>query len=211
MKKILILGSTGNIGTRLVERFLNDTDCAITVFARHASSVYSDVDNIFVCDGDSNDASVLKRIIKNQDVIIDLVSTSILDTFYNIKELITEQQKLIYLAPIGIYGEIPNNFEYNKNFIEKDLMFYHKTVCDSLEKTNLNYTILRIGELIDGKEDRFVITNFGESVLGYRTVYSSLTKILIELSLNFELYNKKNIALTRDMTKEINPMKVITF
>ena len=36
MKNVLLLGATGTAGSAITQKLLNDTDCHITLFARHA-------------------------------------------------------------------------------------------------------------------------------------------------------------------------------
>lgn len=42
MKRVLLLGATGTAGIAVAERLLSDTDCHVTLFARHAGDRFSD-------------------------------------------------------------------------------------------------------------------------------------------------------------------------
>lgn len=64
MKHILLLGATGTFGTELTKKLIHQEKYRLTLFSRHASSVYKDSGNISVIDGDALSIADLQKAIK---------------------------------------------------------------------------------------------------------------------------------------------------
>ena len=60
MKNVLLLGATGTAGSALTKKLLSETDCHLTLFARHAREMYTDNDRISVINGDAENIAELK-------------------------------------------------------------------------------------------------------------------------------------------------------
>lgn len=67
MLNVLLLGATGTAGSALAEKLMADTDCHVTLFARHMDGVKAEQGNVTVISGDAAKASDLKGALKGQD------------------------------------------------------------------------------------------------------------------------------------------------
>lgn len=69
MLNVLLLGATGTAGSALAEKLMADTDCHVTLFARHMDGVKAEQGNVTVVSGDAAKASDLKGAMERQDVV----------------------------------------------------------------------------------------------------------------------------------------------
>ena len=201
MKNVLLLGATGTAGSALTKKLLSETNCHLTLFARHAGEVYTDTDRISVINGDAKNIAGLKAIMQNQDVVYCAISGDALPQITeNIVSAMTESNvnRLIFMGAVGIYNEIPDEIDGEDNLDNEPAQIPNRKAVDIVESSNLNYTILRPGYLRDGNEDDFVLTLKGEVAKGYITPIPALVKFAVKIILDDELYSRESVSITQD-------------
>lgn len=207
MKNVLLLGATGTAGSALTHKLLADTDCHLTLFARHAEEMYTDTDRISVINGDAENLEELKAAMPKQDVVYCAISG---DALPQIAENIvsamnrTGIERLIFMGAVGIYNEIPDEIDGEDNLDHEPAQIPNRKAVDIVEASNLNYTVLRPGYLRDGNEDDFVLTLKGEAAKGYITPIPALVKFAVKLILDDGLYSRESVSITRDAAKDIS-------
>lgn len=207
MKNILLLGATGTAGSALTKKLLSETDCHLTLFARHAKDIYTDTDRISVINGNAEKPEELKAATTGQDVVYCAISGNVLpEIAENIVTAMTESgvNRLIFMGAVGIYNEIPAEIDGEDNLDNEPAQIPNRKAVDIVEASNLNYTVLRPGYLRDGNEDDFVLTTKGESAKGYITPIPALVKFAVKIILSDDLYSRESISITRDATKVIS-------
>ena len=201
MKNVLLLGATGTAGSALTKKLLSETNCHLTLFARHAGEVYTDTDRISVVNGDAKNIAELKAIMQDQDVVYCAISGDALPQITeNIVSAMTESNvnRLIFMGAVGIYNEIPDEIDGEDNLDNEPAQIPNRKAVDIVESSNLNYTILRPGYLRDGNEDDFVLTLKGEVAKGYITPIPALVKFAVKIILDDELYSRESVSITQD-------------
>ena len=201
MKKVLLLGATGTAGSALTKKLLSDTDCHLTLFARHARDMYVDNDRIAVANGDAENLEALKAIMPGHDVVYCAISGNALpNVAENIVAAMTESgvERLIFMGAVGIYNEIPDEIDGEDNLDNEPAQIPNRKAVDVLEASALNYTVLRPGYLGEGYEDDFVLTVKGEAAKGYTTPIPALVKFAVRLILDDSLYSRESVSITRD-------------
>lgn len=204
MKNVLLLGATGTAGSALTQKLLSDTDCRLTLFARHAGKVYTDTERIRAVSGDAEKTEELKAAMHGQDVVYCAISGDALPQIaQNIVAAMQETgvKRLIFMAAVGIYNEIPEQIDGEDNLDNEPAQIPNRKAADIVESSGLDYTVLRPGYLGEGREDDFVLTVKGEAAKGYTTPIPALVKLAVQLILQDELYVKESISITRDAAK----------
>lgn len=207
MKNVLLLGATGTAGSALTKKLLSETDCHLTLFARHAREIYTDTDRISVINGDAETVTELKAIMAGQDVVYCAISGDALPQIAeNIVAAMTESSvnRLIFMGAVGIYNEIPAEIDGEDNLDNEPAQIPNRKAVDIIESSNLNYTVLRPGYLRDGNEDDFVLTIKGEAAKGYITPIPALVKFAVKIILDDGLYSRESVSITRDASKDIS-------
>ena len=201
MKNILLLGATGTAGSALTKKLLTDTDCHLTLFARHAKDMYSDTERITVINGNANNINELKAAAQGQDVIYCAISGDALPQITeNIVSTMEEigVKRLIFMGAVGIYNEIPDEIDGEDNLDNEPAQIPNRKAVDIVEASDLNYTILRPGYLRNGTEDDFVLTVKGEAAKGYITPIPALVKFAMQLIMDDALYSRESVSITRE-------------
>ena len=206
MKNVLLLGATGTAGSVLTKKLLSDTDCHLTLFARHAKDMYADTDRIAVVSGDAENLEELRAIMPGHDVVYCAISGDALPKVAeNIVAAMTDSgvNRLIFMGAVGIYNEIPDEIDGEDNLDNEPAQIPNRKAVDVVEASELNYTVLRPGYLGEGDENDFVLTIKGETAKGYTTPISALVNFAVRLILDDELYSRESVSITQDATKNI--------
>lgn len=201
MKNVLLLGATGTAGSALTKKLLADTDCHLTLFARHAKDVYADAERIAVVNGDAENLEALKAIMPGHDVVYCAISGDALPKVAeNIVAAMTEVgvKRLIFMGAVGIYNEIPDEIDGDDNLDNEPAQISNRKAVDVVEASSLNYTVLRPGYLGEGNENDFVLTIKGEAAKGYTTPIPALIKFAVQLIMDDLLYSRKSVSITRE-------------
>lgn len=207
MKNVLLLGATGTAGRALTKKLLSETDCHLTLFARHAREMYADTDHVSVINGDAEAAAELKAVMPGQDVVYCAISGDALPQIAeNIVVSMTESgvNRLIFMGAVGIYNEIPDEIDGEDNLDNEPAQIPNRKAVDVVEASSLNYTVLRPGYLGEGDADDFVLTMKGEAAKGYTTPIPALVKFAVQLIENDALYSRESVSITHDATATIS-------
>lgn len=206
MKNVLLLGATGTAGSALTKNLLTNTDCHLTLFARHAGEMYIDTDRISVINGNAENLEELKSAMPGHDVVYCAISGNKLPQIAeNIVSSMSEAgiKRLIFMGAVGIYNEIPDEIDGKDNLDNEPAQIPNRKAVDIVESSNLNYTVLRPGYLRDGNEDDFVLTIKGEAAKGYITPIPALVKFAAAIILDDNLYSRESISITRDVSNVV--------
>ena len=192
MKNVLILGAAGQIAKHTIDFLIKKPDIELTLYARNSSRLSRYVSNgTKVIDGDILDAAKLKEAMKGQDVVyanlegeMDKLAKAI------VKEMDeTGVKRLIFIASLGIYDEVPGAFgKWNKKMIGNYLEPYRKA-ADLIEASDLEYIILRPTWLTDADEVDYETSEKNEPVRGTevsrKSVGSLVAKIIEDPVMNY--------------------------
>lgn len=205
MKHVLLLGATGTAGSAITKKLLSDTECHVTLFARHAEDMFSDSPRTTVVNGDAEQIENLKEAMQGQEVVYCAISGEALPQIAeNIVAAMGEcgVKRLIFMGAVGIYNEIPDDMDGEDNLDNEPAQLPNRQAVDIVEASDLNYTVLRPGYLKEGGENDFVLSVKGEPAKGYITTIPSLVKLAIQLISDETLYVRESVSITRDTALE---------
>ena len=196
---IALLGATGKFGTLFATKLLSNPKYQITAISKSAEKIFEDSHRLTAKSIDATNLKELKKAIGDADIVYCAISGEDLpEIAQNLVEI--NPKRLIFMSVVGIYNELEegNGAEFNLDN-EAEQIPNSKSV-DIIENSNMDYTILRCGYLINGKEDEYVITKKGETPKGYCSTFDSVLKISLEIIEDTNLYSCESISITRDMT-----------
>ena len=205
MKQVLLLGATRTAGSAITKKLLSDTECHVTLFARHAEDMFSDSPRTTVVNGDAEQIENLKEAMQGQEVVYCAISGEALPQIAeNIVAAMGEcgVKRLIFMGAVGIYNEIPDDMDGEDNLDNEPAQLPNRQAVDIVEASDLNYTVLRPGYLKEGGENDFVLSVKGEPAKGYITTIPSLVKLAIQLISDETLYARESVSITRDTALE---------
>lgn len=211
-KNVAIIGANGQIARLVEERVLNEQkDVHLTLFLRNASrlSDLKDNEQVTIIDGDANNEEDLAKAIKGQDIVfVAFVDhgagaqltqrvIKLMDQF-GVKRLISSNI-------LGIYDEVPEPFgSYNR-----DVCFGGKVEPDNsmvlsdsyVEKSDLDYTVLRLAWLNDRDDLNYQVTKKGEEYVGVSVSRKSVADVVAKIIADPSNWSHESIGFADPATE----------
>ena len=180
-KRILIIGATGSIGSKLRKTLLSKTDYKLTLFSTSANRLQINPNREVAISGDVNNKNDLTRAIQNQDVVFAALSGSLGRMAKSIVEVMERSptRRLIFISSMGIYNEIPRSIG-GGNLNENSMLRPYREAADVIEASTLDYTIIRPGWFDEGS-DNYEITRKGEAFKGNDISRQAIANLVLNL------------------------------
>ncbi len=196
---IAIIGATGNFGMHFTAKLLTNPNYQLTTISKSAENIYENSHRITAKSIDATNQKDLKKALDNQDLVFCAISGS--DQVVIARNLVElGPKRVLFMSVVGIYDELAKGNGDEFNLENESEQIPNRNAADIIEKSDLDYTILRCGYLIPGEEYDYTITKKGESPKGYVSTLQSVEKVALEIMENPNLYSKESIAITRDMS-----------
>ncbi|AZA90053.1 Putative NADH-flavin reductase [Chryseobacterium nakagawai] len=166
--KVLILGAGGAIAQHVIEFLIPNKNILLTLFARNSDHVKEFASSSNIILGDVLNQDDLATAIKESDIVyanlagqVDKMASVIVSTMEAYAK-----KRLIFVTSLGIYDEVAGKFgEWNNRMIGSELVRYSKA-AHIIEKSSLDYTIVRPSWLTDKNETDYETTQKGEPFMG---------------------------------------------
>ncbi|KRK65445.1 oxidoreductase [Companilactobacillus tucceti DSM 20183] len=195
MKKVLIIGATGTVGSKVRQTLLKETDDRLTLFSRRANelSVSNREETI---SGDVTNDSDLDKAVSGQDVVFVALSGNLSKFAKKIISAMNRNHvdRLIFITSMGIYNEIPASIGASGNLQSNPMLQSYRDAADLIESSDLNYTIIRPGWFNNGPVD-YQVTKKGEPFGGHDVSVSSIADMVKKLIDDDSLYSHDSIGL----------------
>ncbi|MDV4043706.1 NAD-dependent dehydratase [Elizabethkingia anophelis] len=166
--KVLVLGAGGAIAQHAIGFLQGNKDIELTLFARDAQQLAQADSGVNLISGDVLNNEDLSKAIKGQDIVYANLAGEVDKMATAISETMTQQgvKRLIFVTCLGVYDEVAGKFgEWNNRMIGSDLVRYGKATRN-VEKSGLDYTVVRPSWLTDYDETDYETTQKGEPFLG---------------------------------------------
>lgn len=166
--KVLVLGANGAIAQHAIGFLQHKENIELTLFARNAEQLAEFKSSSKIIEGDVLNTNDLDEAVKGQDIVYANLSGAV-DKMA--KEIVSAMdangiKRLIFVTSLGIYKEVAGKFgEWNERMIGSDLIPYRKA-ADIIEKSDLDYTVVRPSWLTNNDETDYETTQKGEPFRG---------------------------------------------
>ena len=192
MTKVLILGANGQLARNTMRVFLEKTDVALTLYLRRSSRFRNpDPSRVKIVEGDVLDAGALRDAMQGQDVVYanlagDMArqARAIIDAMHAVG-----LKRLIFVSSMGIYGEVPGE-------TYRSVLDPYRDSAAEIEKSDLDYTILRPGWFTRDKTVSYRITQKGEPFKGHDVSLDGLSDLITKLATDPGLYLRCSIGVS---------------
>ena len=180
-KRILIIGATGSIGSKLRKTLLEKTNYKLTLFSTRANRLQVNPNREVAISGDVNNKNSLSRVIQNQDVVFAALSGNLGTMAKNIVDVMQQSttRRLIFISSMGIYNEIPRSIG-GGNLNENSMLRPYREAADVIEASSLDYTIIRPGWFDEGS-DNYEITRKGQPFKGHDVSRQAICNLVLKL------------------------------
>lgn len=209
MKNVLILGASGQIAKWVIEALANSSEAALTLLLRDPKKLPGkEPSNSKVVIGDVLDKTLLKQVMTGQDIVYANLTGEDLDV--QAKNVIAAMQsggveRLVFVLSLGIYGEVPGKFgRWNTSTIGEDLKPFRRA-ADTIEASDLDYTILRPAWLTNANEVDYELTARNESFKGTVVSRRSVADLVVKIIESPQLHSRANVGVNKPNTDGDKP------
>ena len=196
-KRVLIIGATGSIGSKLRKTLLERTDYKLTLFSTRANRLQINPNREIAVAGNVNNQNDLSRVIQNQDVVFAALSGALGQMARSIVNAMQHSQtkRLIFISSMGIYNEIPRSIG-GGYLNENSMLRPYREAADVIEASNLDYTIIRTGWFDEGS-DNYEITRKGEAFKGHDVSRQAIANLVLKLIQNNGFGIRESLGINR--------------
>jgi len=198
-KKILILGANGAIANYVIEFLLKVENIELTLFARNTVHIKQFDTSAKIIEGDVLNTNDLNDAVKEQDIVYANLSGSV-DKMA--KEIVSAMdthnvKRLIFVTSLGIHKEVAGKFgEWNERMIGSNLIPYRKA-ADIIEKSDLDYTIVRPSWLTNNDETDYETTQKGEPFKGTEVARKAVAAYITDIIENPQKDIKASVGINK--------------
>lgn len=195
MKKILIIGATGSIGSEVTAHLLAETDAQLTLLARHVNQ--PNQERVTWVQGDATNLAQLEKVMRNQDAVFVAVSGQLAQVAKAVVTTMTKLQihKLVFIASMGIYNEIPASIGASGNLASGMLQAYRQA-ADIVTESTLNYTVIRPGWFDQGSHD-YEVTGRNDPFGGHDVSRWAIADLVRRVLEDEQLYARTSVGINR--------------
>lgn len=208
MKKVIVLGANGHTAREIVTRLLEQDDVELTLFARKAARLSGFDKRVRVIEGDAANVKALTQAIAGQDIVVNAMGGMALgDLTEGVVQAMEAMgvRRIIAISAGGIYDELPEPF----NAWDKGMVGYTRPTnlktADVIEKSSLDYTVLRPVWLTNKAEEEVELTQKGETFKGTETSRASLGRFIADLVAHPERHVGENLGISQPHTDGNRP------
>lgn len=209
MKKVLVLGASGQIARWVIEMLADRRDVSLTLYARNSKKVKPIAPKTArVVEGDVLDTGRLDDAVSGQDIVYANLTGDDIDV--QAKGVIAAMkgagvQRLIFVTSLGILDEVPGRFgEWNRRMIGAYLPSFRRA-SDAIEASGLDYTVLRPAWLTDADEVDYATTARGEPFKGTEVSRKSVAALIVKIIEMPESHSKGNVGVHKPNTDGDKP------
>ena len=179
-KRVLIIGATGSIGSKVRKTLLQTTNYKLTLFSSSAGNLPITPNREIGVSGNVMNKNDLMKVIKNQDVVFAALSGDLGTMAKNIVQVMEANsvKRLIFISSMGIYNEIPRSIG-GGNLNENSMLRPYREAADVIESSGLDYTVIRPGWFDEGS-DNYEITRKGEKFKGHDVSRQAIANLVVK-------------------------------
>jgi len=192
MKRILILGANGQLARNTTRFLLDRDDLRLTLYLRRARRLPNpDPARVAIVDGDVLDRDALEAAMRGHDVVYANLAGPMAQQARNIIAAMhaTGLKRLIFISSMGIYGEVPG--ERYRSVLDP-----YRDSALAIERSDLDYTILRPGWFTHDATVNYQLTRAGEAFIGHDVSLDSLSDLIVKLVLSPTLEVRQSLGVS---------------
>ncbi|HJE45779.1 NAD(P)H-binding protein [Levilactobacillus namurensis] len=209
MQKVLLLGAASQISKYLIPDLLEQTDVALTLFARHATTrlaTYQANPRVTLVDGDWNDESQLQTAIRGHDLVY-LATGHFKTANENVVSAMhaTGVTRLVVAGGLGIYDEVVGKFgQWNASMMGDYTQF--KEAAAVIDQSQLDYTFMRMSWLYDDQTHLdYELIPKGMPFKDAQVTRQAVAQLVTDIVKNPELAKGENVGVGEPNTEFDRP------
>lgn len=197
--KVLVLGAGGAIAQHVIGFLQENKDIDLTLFARDTQQLAFLGSMSKIISGDVLNREELTNAINGQDIVYANLAGDVDKMAKVISETMTQQgvKRLLFVTCLGVYDEVAGKFgEWNNRMIGSELERYGKATR-IIEKSGLDYTVVRPSWLTDKDETDYETTQKGEPFIGTEVARKAVGAYIADVILHPEKDVKASVGVNK--------------
>jgi uncharacterized protein YbjT (DUF2867 family) len=189
MTNVLIIGAGGSIASKVIDILSDKENIHLTLFLRNASRLRKRRgSNSSVIEGDALNIQDLETAMNGIDIVYVNLAGDLETMAKNIVKAMKDKgvKRIVFISSIGIY-DTPL----------QPVLIPYRGAADIIEKSGLDYTILRPQWYSDADEVDYELTKKGEPEKGSVISRKSLAALLAKIVENPEMYSRENLSINK--------------
>lgn len=197
--KVLVLGAGGAIAQHVIGFLQENKDIDLTLFARDTQQLAFLGSMSKIISGDVLNREELTNAMNGQDIVYANLAGDVDKMAKVISETMTQQgvKRLLFVTCLGVYDEVAGKFgEWNNRMIGSELERYGKATR-IIEKSGLDYTVVRPSWLTDKDETDYETTQKGEPFIGTEVARKAVGAYIADVILHPEKDVKASVGVNK--------------
>lgn len=209
MKHVIIIGANGRTAREIIPRLAAQEDVVLTLFLRRAERIADLVtDEMRVIEGDAHDPEAVQAALRGHDIVI--VAAGGMDLHETTLGVVAAAERadatrIITISAGGIYDELPEPFNSWDVAMVGETRPVNRGAADAVERSSLDYTILRPVWLTDKSVTEVELTRKGEVYKGTETSRASLGAFIAGIVADPSTYVHENLGIAQPGTDGDRP------
>lgn len=199
MTTILIIGATGSIGRVVAPELLHKTNAGLVLASRRPSSIaVTDPRREKTLRLDVTNDRELTQALTGVDIVFASLAGRMAKFAKHLVKVMeqTGPKRLIFIATMGIYQEIPARLGKSPNPYHNLILRKYRKAADIIEDSSLDYTIIRPGWLDDGPAD-YELTKKGEPFGGHDVSRYAIADLVARIAAAPAFASRESLGINR--------------
>ena len=208
MTRVTILGANGQIARLVRQRLTEAADADVILFARNAHRLGEASVREKIIEGDATSESAVTAAIEGSDIVYANLSGSTMED--QAKTVVQAMKsagisRLIWISSLGIYDEVPGAFGVWNNNILKDYLPPYARAAEVIEKSDLEWTVIRPAWLTNKDEVEYETTVKPEPFKGTEVSRASIADLVVAIIRNPQRYQRQSVGVDKPGTEGDKP------
>lgn len=200
MKKALIIGASGSIGSVVAEELIKQTDVQLILGARNLQQInVIDDDRETAIQLDVTDDQQLAQALDGVDFVFASLSGRMATFAKHLVSVMDEvggTKRLAFITTMGIYQEIPSWLGESPNPYHNFTLRPYRKAADVIEASDLDYTIIRPGWLDYGPAN-YELTKKGEPFGGHDVSRYAIADLVVKMVQDPRFGSRESFGINR--------------
>ncbi|EHS5725473.1 NAD(P)H-binding protein [Escherichia coli] len=193
MTKVLILGAAGSLARVTTQYFIENTDAELKLYLRNANRLKKSISRrVSLIEGDVLNKYELINALQDIDVVYANLSGDLKSQAQSIISAMNTVgiRRLIFISSMGIYDEVPGE-QYGS------ILDPYRDSAALIEKSDLDYTIIRPGWFTNDNIINYVITHKGEPFKGRFVSRLSIADFICKIATTDSHFIRESIGIAQ--------------
>ncbi|MDE7039473.1 MAG: NAD(P)H-binding protein [Limosilactobacillus sp.] len=207
MTKVLIIGATSKVALNTIEMLTKKDNVDLTLVLRNKKKLPRKYLNQKIIIADAVDYDAILAAVKGQNIVYASLAGDVVAQAKTIVKAMdgAKVKRLIWTSSTGIYNEIPGELGRWNQVVLGDYYHHYFLAANVIEKSDLDYTILRPTWMTNDNEINYETTHRHDPATGTEVSRKSIAAYVTSLIENPTKDIRDSIGINKPNTQGDRP------